>query len=102
MQSHQVPVQNPVGVQVVDTIQDLVQQTLDHALGYHDGLLVGLGGAMELDDVPQVVLCIVKQQPDLAVHVRQEHADQVDDIGVLQLPQQLHSTDNVSIKLTKD
>ena len=49
----------------MDPVEDLVQQRLDHALVHHDLLLVGLGRAVELDDVPQVVLRVVEQQPHL-------------------------------------
>ncbi len=40
----------------------------------HDGLLVSLGGPVILDDVPEVVLAKVEQQPDLAVGVGEEDA----------------------------
>ena len=44
--------QHPVGVQVVYSVQDLVEQGLDHGLGYlHSGLLPGLDGPVVLDDV---------------------------------------------------
>lgn len=43
--------EDPVGVQVVDAVQDLIEQRLDHALGRVHGLLVGLGRSVELDDV---------------------------------------------------
>ena len=48
---HQIPVEHPVGVQVMDPIQDLVEQRLDHPSGQLHGLLVGLGCPVELDDV---------------------------------------------------
>ena len=57
--------EHPVGVEVVDAVEDLVEERLDHALVDHDLLLVGLGRAVELDDVPQVVLRVVEQQPHL-------------------------------------
>ena len=63
--SHQIPVEYPVGVEVVDAVEDLVEERLDHALVDHDLLLVGLGRPVELDDVPQVVLRVVEQQPHL-------------------------------------
>ena len=52
----------------MDPVEDLVEQRLDHALVHHDLLLVGLGSAVELDDVPQVVLRVVEQQPHLKQH----------------------------------
>ena len=61
---------NPVGVQVVDTVQDLIEKTFHHPLVDQQGLLVGLGRPVVLDDVPQVVLRVVEQQPDLSVSVR--------------------------------
>ena len=62
---HQIPMEHPVGVEVVDAVEDLVEERLDHALVDHDLLLVGLGRPVELDDVPQVVLGVVEQQPHL-------------------------------------
>ena len=56
-------------MEVVDPVEDLVEQRLDHALVHHDLLLVGLGSAVELDDVPQVVLRVVEQQPHLEMRV---------------------------------
>lgn len=64
-------------------IQDLVEQTLDHALGHCHRLLGSLGCPMELDDVPQVVLGIVEKQPHFSVGVREEDANQVDHVDVL-------------------
>lgn len=87
--SYQIPVQHPVAVQIVNPVQDLVQQTLDHSLRHEDRLLAGLRRPMELDDVPQIVLGEIEQQPHLPVDVRQEHPDQVDHVRVLQLAQQL-------------
>jgi len=50
---HQVSVQDPVGVQIVDAVQDLVEQRLYHPTGQLERLLIGLGGSVELDDVLQ-------------------------------------------------
>lgn len=85
LKTHQISVQDPVRVQIMDSIQDLIQQTLHHSLRHHDGLLVGLRRSVELDDVPQIVLRVVKQQPHFAVIMGEEHSDQVDDIRMLQL-----------------
>lgn len=41
---------------------------------------------------PQVVFSVVEEQPHLAVAVGQEDLLQGDDVGVLQLPQQLSHT----------
>ena len=65
LNAHQIPMEHPVGVEVVDAVEDLVEERLDHPLVDHDLLLVGLGRPVELDDVPQVVLGVVKQQPHL-------------------------------------
>ena len=66
----QVSVKNPVGVEVVNTIKDLIEQTLHHSLVDQQGLLVRLGRSVVFDDVPEVVLGVVEQQPDLSVSVR--------------------------------
>ena len=58
---------HPVGVEIMNPVENLVQQRLDHALVHHDLLLVGLRRTVELDDVPQVMLRVVEQQPYLAV-----------------------------------
>ena len=49
--AHQIPVENPVGMEVMDPIQNLIQERFHHPSGQLHGLLVGLGGAVELDDV---------------------------------------------------
>lgn len=49
--AHQIPVEHPVGVKVMDPIQNLIQERLHHPAGQLHGLLVGLGGTVELDDV---------------------------------------------------
>lgn len=49
--AHQIPVEHPVGMEVMDPIQNLIQEGLHHPSGQLHGLLVGLGGAVELDDV---------------------------------------------------
>ena len=71
--THQIPMEHPVGVEVVDSVEDLVEERLDHALVDHDLLLVGLGRAVELDDVPQVVLRVVEQQPHLNDTMRRSY-----------------------------
>ena len=38
---------------------------------------------------PQVVLCVVEEQPYFAVRVRKEHPLQIDYIGMLQLSEEL-------------
>lgn len=45
--------EDPVGVEVMDSIQDLVEQRLDHSPGQLKGLLVGLGRSVELNNVLQ-------------------------------------------------
>ena len=69
----QVSVENPVGVQVVDTVQDLIEQTLHHPLVDQQRFLVRLGCSVVLDDVPQVVLRVVEQQPHLSVSVGEKY-----------------------------
>ena len=73
----------------MDSIQDLIEEGLDHSLVDHDLLLVGLGRPVELDDVPKVVLGEVHEKPDLAVRVGQEDALEVDHVGVLQFTEEL-------------
>ena len=73
----------------MDAVEDLVEEALDHALVDHDLLLAGLGRPVVLDDVPEVVLGVVDEEPDLAVGVREKHPLQVDHVWVLQLPQKL-------------
>ena len=43
--------QHPVGVQVLNAVQDLVQQRLHHPPRDHHRLLVGLGRPVVFDDV---------------------------------------------------
>ena len=66
----QVSVKNPVGVEVVNTVQDLIEKTFHHSLVHQQRFLVGLGRSVVFDDVPEVILGVVKQQPDLSVSVR--------------------------------
>lgn len=40
-------------MEVMDPIQNLIQERLHHPSGELHGLLVGLGGTVELDDVLQ-------------------------------------------------
>ena len=40
---------------------------------------------------PKVMLCIVEEQPDLPVSVREKYLPQRDDIDMIQLSQQLQS-----------
>lgn len=42
---------HPVGMEVMDPIQNLIQERLHHPSWQLHRLLVGLGGAMEFDDV---------------------------------------------------
>lgn len=51
--AHQIPVEHPVGMEVMDPVQNLIQEGLHHPPGQLHGLLVGLGGTVELDDVLQ-------------------------------------------------
>lgn len=43
--------QDPVGVKVMDAVQDLVEQGLDHSSRQLKWLFVGLGCSVELNDV---------------------------------------------------
>lgn len=38
-------------MEVMDPVQNLIQERLDHASRQLHGLLIGLGGSVELDDV---------------------------------------------------
>lgn len=49
--SYQVSVKHPVSVEVMDAIQNLVEQRLDHSSWKLKWLLVGLGGSVELNNV---------------------------------------------------
>jgi hypothetical protein len=81
----QISVEDPVLVKIVDPIEDLVEQALDHSFGNHHCSLGSFRGAMELDDVPQVVFSVVEQQPNLPVSMREENSDEVDHVGMFQL-----------------
>lgn len=71
----------------MNSVQYLIQKTLDHSLRNQNRFLARLRRSMELDDVPQIVLSVIEQQPHLAIGVRQEHPDQVDDVRMLQFTQ---------------
>lgn len=43
--------EDPVGVEVMDAVQDLVEERLDHSSGQLKRLLVGLGRSVELNNV---------------------------------------------------
>lgn len=58
--SYKVSVEDPVGVEVMDAIQDLVEQRLDHSSRKLKWLLVGLGRSVELNNVLQEDKIIVK------------------------------------------
>ena len=45
--------QDPVGVEIVDAVQDLVEERLDHVPGNVDLLTFGLARSVELDDMLQ-------------------------------------------------
>lgn len=81
--------QNPIAVQVVNAVQYLIQQTLDHAFRHHDRLFILFGGSVEFDDVPQVVFGIIEQEPNFSVGVWQKYPNQIDHIRMLQFTQQL-------------
>ena len=49
--AYQISVEHPVGVEVMDAVQDLVEQGFHHSPGQLQGLLVGLGRSVELDYV---------------------------------------------------
>ena len=42
-------------MQVVNAVENLIQQGLNHSFVHHNLLLVRLSSTMELDNVPQVV-----------------------------------------------
>ncbi len=64
----------------MNSVENLVEQRLDHALVDHHSLLVGLGSTMELDDV-------LKKQPT----VRQE--TQTEGKGLVRLTSSLRQLD---------
>lgn len=70
-------------MEVMDTIQDLVEQAFDHSLSHSHWFLGRLCCPMELDNVPKIVFRVVEEQPDFSVRVREEDADQVDYVDVL-------------------
>lgn len=49
--AHQIPVEHPVGMEVMDPIQNLIQERLHHPSRQLHWLLVGLRSTVELDDV---------------------------------------------------
>lgn len=51
--SYKVSVEDPVCMEVMDAIQNLVEQRLDHSSRKLKWLLVGLGGSVELNNVLQ-------------------------------------------------
>ncbi|KAK0132801.1 E3 ubiquitin-protein ligase RNF6 [Merluccius polli] len=83
-------------MEVMDAIQDLVEQGPLHPPGpAARASCWTLDAPVELAYVlwtNKVVLRVVKQQPHFAVRVRQEDLLQGDDVGVLQLPQKLQTT----------
>mmetsp|Transcript_41619 Transcript_41619/g.107754 ORF Transcript_41619/g.107754 Transcript_41619/m.107754 type:complete len:288 (+) Transcript_41619:430-1293(+) len=81
----QVSVDDPVGVQVVQPVQQLPHDRLDH-VGVK-GLGVALV-AVEADHLVQVVLRIVKCEVQGGLHPVDVHRVQSDDVWVQQLPQQ--------------
>lgn len=52
--------EDPVGVEVMDAIQDLVEQRLDHSSRKLKWFLVGLGRSVELNNVLQGDKIIVR------------------------------------------
>lgn len=57
----------PITVQVVDSVQYLVQKAFNHSLWHSDGFLHSFSRSMEFNDVPQIVLGIVNKEKHLAV-----------------------------------
>lgn len=54
--------EDPIGVEVMDAIQDLVEQRLDHSSRQLKWLLVGLGRSVELNNVlwkDKIIIIIV-------------------------------------------
>lgn len=76
-------------MKIVNAIQDLVEETLDHSLGHCHWLLSRLGCPMEFNYVPQVVFSVVKEEPHFSIRVRQEDSDQVDHVDVLKFTEEL-------------
>ena len=49
--SYQVSMQNPVRMKIMDAIQDLIKQRLNHPFRNRNSLLLGFGCSMIFDDV---------------------------------------------------
>lgn len=77
--------QDPIAVQIVNAVQYLVQQALDHPFRHHNRLFGRLCSAMEFDYVPQIVFGIVEEQPNLPICMGQKYPDEVDHVGMFQL-----------------
>lgn len=77
----EVPVQDPVVVEVVDTVKNLEEQALHHALVDDARLPLLLCHSVDLDDVPQIVLGVIEQEPHLALG-GEEHSEKFDHIWV--------------------
>ena len=71
----------------MDAVEHLPHNALLHAVG--DGGFVL--SKVAVHDVVQVVVRVVKQQPELAVHGAQQRLAQHDDVLVVELPQQLRA-----------
>ncbi len=72
-------------MEVVDPVQDLIQEGLDHSFWNHDWFLRGLRRPVVLDDVPEVMLCKIKEEPDFPIRVGEEDSLEADNVRVLQL-----------------
>lgn len=79
--------ENPVGVEIVDTIQHLPHDGLLHAL--RQGLV--RAPRVVVQQVVEVVVRVIKEQPQLTLDSIEENLAQVDDILVLELTKQLET-----------
>ena len=71
------------------SIENLIQQGLDHSLIDHNLLFIGFCGSVEFDDVPKVVFRIVDEQPNFSIRMREKNALEVDHVRVLEFTEQL-------------
>lgn len=73
LSSYKVSVKDPVGVEVMDAIQDLVEQRLDHSSRQLKWLFVGLGCSVELnnvlqrDKIPVSLVCAQKRTESITL-----------------------------------
>ncbi len=83
--------QHPIGVEVVNTIKDLVHQAFHHVGVDNRVRLARLWGAMEADDVPEIMLRVIKEEPHFSVTVVEKNPVESYDVGVFKFTKKLKS-----------